>query len=470
MMLNRRLPGIPGMTLSPLSFCLAIGLYLGSAGVQAAGIAELYNEALSADAQYAAARASLEAAQTLPGQAMGQMLPQLSFQASRTRNRTEWTQMARHVEREYNFTGRSASLNLSLALIRPQLWAEYAKSKAEVRAAEADFTLAAQDLIIRLGQAYFSVLLAEDTLALAREQKTAIAELLKLTKRYFEAGVGTITDVNETQARFDTIVAQELATESMLEVRIRSLESMVGKTYRQLDRLGTRLALDTPQPNDIEHWVEAALAGNPQVRSAEASLEAAQKDVSRSRAAHLPTLDLVASKSAQRNPGYTTIDEKTDSSAVWLQFSMPIFSGGSTQGRVNQSVALQELARNRLEHARRTITVGTREQFLNVMTGVARIKALEQAVKSNDLALYSALKGQEAGLRTSFDVLNAQQLLFAARRDLAQARYDYVLARLRLRGMIGLLDIDDVELVQSWLDNQPTDAGQAVRRENVNPG
>ena len=148
---------------------------------------------------------------------------------------------------------RSASLNLSLALIRPQLWAEYARSKAEVRAAEADFTFAEQNLITRLGQAYFGVLLAEDTLMLTREQKTALAELLKLVKRYFEAGIGTITDINETQARFDTIVAQELAAESALEVRVRSLESIVGKPYRTLDRLGERLILEAPQPNNIEH-------------------------------------------------------------------------------------------------------------------------------------------------------------------------------------------------------------------------
>ena len=132
---------------------------------------------------------------------------------------------------------------------------------------------------------------------------------------------------------------------------------------------------------------------------------------------------------------------------------MPLFSGGSTQGRVNQTVAQREKARNDLEHARRTITVGTREQFLNVMNGVARVNALEQAVKSNELALYSARKGQEAGLRTSFDVLNAQQLLFSAKRDLAQARYDYVLSRLRLRGMVGLLNDEDVRLVQSWLES-----------------
>ena len=144
---------------------------------------------------------------------------------------------------------------------------------------------------------------------------------------------------------------------------------------------------------------------------------------------------------------------------------MPIFSGGTTQGRVNQSVALEERARSNLEQARRATTVGTREQFLNVVTGIARIKALEQAVKSNDLALYSARKGQEAGLRTSFDVLNAQQLLFAARRDLAQARYDYVLARLRLRAMIGALNIDDVALVQSWLDKPGTPATHSVPPE-----
>ncbi len=441
-MLNRMYP-------LGVACCLA----LSAPALQAEGLAKLYDEALVTDAPYAAARYSLEATQTVPGQVMGQMLPQLSLQGSRTKSKTDWEYRPTKQKRDYDYMGRSASLNLSLALIRPQLWAEYARSKAEVRAAEAEFSYASHDLVLRLSQAYFTQLLAEDSLTLAREQKAAIAELLQLTKRYFAAGVGTVTDINEAQARFDTMVAQEIAAENNLEVRVRSLESMVGKTYRTLDRLGSQLVLESPAPNDVDQWIEAAMTGNPQVRMAQARLEMVEKEVLRSKAAHLPTVDLVASRSNNRNPSYTTTHEDTDTNSVWIQFSMPLFSGGSTQGRVNQTVAQREKARNDLEHARRTITVGTREQFLNVMNGVARVNALEQAVKSNELALYSARKGQEAGLRTSFDVLNAQQLLFSAKRDLAQARYDYVLSRLRLRGMVGLLNDEDVRLVQSWLES-----------------
>ena len=431
---------------------LACALLMTAPVASAVGLNKLYEEALAMDAPYASARAALEAAETIPGQVGGQMLPQLALHTQRTRTKTDWEYLPRSIKKDYDFHGRSASLNLSLALIRPQLWAEYARSKAEFRVAEAEFSNASQELVLRLSQAYFNLLLAEDNLNLAREQKAATTELLNLTKRYYEAGVGTVTDINEAQARFDTIVAQEIAAESNLELRVRVLEGIVGKPYRELHRLGSRIVLETPEPRDVDAWIDMAMSGNPQVRAAQASLEVVEKESLRSKAAHLPTLDLVAQRSDQRSPGYTTIDEKTETSSVWFQLTVPIFSGGSTQGRVRQTSALLTKAHSDLDNARRNITVGTREQFLNVINGIARVNALAQAVKSNDIALYSARKGQEAGLRTSFDVLNAQQLLFSAKRDLAQARYDYVLSRLRLRGMVGLLNVDDVELVQSWLD------------------
>lgn len=420
---------------------------------QATGLLELYRAALASDPTYAAAKDEREAMGTLVQQARGQLLPQAGLSWSRVENDQSVRSTVRSgVYKDYEFTARAASLNLSQALFRPQLWAAYLQSKSQVQQAEGIFRQAHQDLILRLAQAYFDISLAEDNLALAGEQKSAVAELLKQSRRYFEAGVGTITDINEAQARYDTITAQEIAAQNALEIKIRALEQLVGHAHRALDRLGSQFQLETPAPARIEDWLEFALANNPQIKAREAARDVAEKEVYKNIAAHLPSVDIVAGRSKSQDTGYTTIDTGNWNNTLGLQASIPLFAGGSTQGRVDQASALRRKAGNELEAAVRAITLATRQEYLNVVNGVAQVKALQQAVKSNELALHSARKGQEAGMRTSFDVLNAQQLLFAAKRDLAQAKYAYVVSRLKLRSAAGLLDESDVIMVSSWLE------------------
>ncbi len=438
---------------------LAIVGVLSQSPVLAVGFGQVYLEARMSDPQYAAARAERNAADGLVTQARGQLLPQLSASWSRINNETDNTVPGLRGPRttEYDFVAKNTSLNLSMALLRPQIWASYAQSKAQVRVAEGNFRQAEQDLIVRVSQAYFEVLLAEDNLVLAREQKAAITEQLKQAKRYFEAGVGTVTDINEVQARFDTITAQQLAAENTLEVRIRSLEQLVGKVYRDLARPGS-LPLEQPDPADVDAWLEFAYANNPLLKAREAALDVATQEHYKGYAGHLPTLDLVASRGRAQDPSYTLIDNTNWNTSIGLQVAIPLFSGGTTQGRVNQAASLREKAQFDVESARRGVALSTRQEYLNVVNGIAQVRALEQAVKSNELALYSARKGQEAGTRTSFDVLNAQQLLFSAKRDLAQERYRYILSRLKLRAATGLLDDQDVIMVDRMTNNQaPTE-------------
>lgn len=419
-----------------------------------AGFLDIYQDARLGDPQYAAAKAEWDAAKTLLPQAIGQLLPQIALSGSRINNditNQTHSSLRGTQSTDYQFTSKNGTLNLSQALIRPQAWINFLQSRDQIRQADEQLRLAKQELILRLAQAYFDALLAEDNVALAAEQKAAISEQLKQAKRYFQAGVGTITDINEAQARYDTIVAQELAVQNNLEIKIRAIEQLVGKVYSNISPLGPRLALESPDPASVEQWLAFSLANNPQLKAREASFDVSQQEVYKNMAAHLPTLDLVASKGRSESPGFTLIDNVTSSNTVGIQLSVPIFSGGTTHARVNQASALKERARYELEATKRAILQSTRQEYLNIVNGVAQVKALEQAVKSNELALYSAKKGQEAGLRTSFDVLNTQQLLFSAKRDLAQERYRYVLSRLKLRAAAGLLDEDDVVLVQYWL-------------------
>ncbi len=422
---------------------------------QAIGLALMYEDAKLSDPQYAAAKADWDSVQTLIPQARGQLLPQISGSYSSIKNDTNFEQRFANnktQQKEYEFIARNASINLTQGLLRPQAWFAYSQANAQVRQADGQLRYAGFDLILRLSLAYFETLLAEDNVILAAEQKTAIGEQLKQAKRYFEAGLGTITDINESQARYDTVVAQELAAQNNLEIKVRSIEQLVGKVYRKLDRLGDRLQLEQPEPASVDTWLDFAIANNPLLKAREAALEVSEHEVYKNMAAHLPTVDLVASRSRSTDPSFTMLDSTAWNNAIGIQVSVPIFASGTTQARSNQASAIREKTRYEMENTKRSIILSTRQEFLNVMNGVAQVKALEQAVKSNEIALYSAKKGQEAGLRTSFDVLNAQQLLFSAKRDLAQARYGYVMARLKLRSAAGLLGNEDVQLVQLWLN------------------
>lgn len=415
---------------------------------------DIYQEARTADPKIAAAEAELRASESLLPQARGALLPQIGISGSRIANDTTYEQRVndRAASREYSFTSKNASLNLNLALFRPQAWAGLAQASAQVRQAVQQYRYAEHDLILRIAQAYLDALLAEDNVNLAAEQKTAVAQQLKQSKRYFEAGVGTITDINEAQARYDTIVAQELAAQNNREIKLRAIEAIIGKLPGTLAPLGLRMPLEQPLPNEVDRWMEFARNNNPQILASEAALDAAEREHYKSWAAHLPTADIVASRGRSENPSFTMNDSVNWSNTVGIQVSIPIFSGGATQGRIDQTSAMRDRSRHDLTSALRTINQNTRQEYLNVINGVAQVAALQQAVKSNELALHSARKGQEAGVRTSFDVLNAQQLLFSTKRDLAQARYTYALSRLRLRAAAGLLEQSDVNLLDSWLD------------------
>lgn len=416
------------------------------------GLLDVYQQALEKDQLYAAARAALEAAKTLPQQTGGQLLPQISAHGSWGKNETEQEYLLASRRFEQKYQSRTKSLRISMPLFRPQLWAEYARSKAEVRLAHAEFENAGQDLILRVSQAYFDALLAQDVMALAEAQKQTTAAQLQQAKRYFETGVGTITDVNSVQARFDNAAAQEIVAKNMFELRRNILQNMTGQEHPKLRSLGGRLRPEGQKPDAVEELTQTAMQGNASVRAAQAKYDMADKEVWRARSGHLPTLDLVASRSHERNPSYTTINQRINHKTVSLQLTIPLFSGGSTQGRVRQTIALREKSQNELEHARQMASLSVREQFLNVSAAIARIQAMQQQVKAQELILQSANKGKDLGVRTVVEVLDAQQMLFSAKRDLAQARHDYVITQFKLRKHAGLLDIEDIQKADAWLD------------------
>ena len=426
--------------------------------VHAADLMEIYRQALSQDAIYASARAAWQAGQEKLPQGRALLLPSVNLTGNTTYNEVN-TQV-----RNPNIPGNQSQFNsngITISLVQPlfnkQSIDQYLESKSQLAQSDAQFSVATQDLILRVSQAYFDVLAAQDNLDFASAQKAAIAEQLASAKRNFEVGTATVTDINDAQARYDLVVSQEIAALNDLEVKKQALAQIIGSMPGPLKLLSTDLPLSLPDPNDMGRWVQAAQGNSPQIKAQEAALEIAKREVERNRGGHYPTVNLVGSYGQNATgatnlaSGAVTIPNDTTTKQIGIQLNMPIYQGGGQQSLVRQAIANQEKAKQDLENARRSVTYSTRQAFLGVTSGVAQVVALQQALISNQTSLASTKLGQEVGVRTEVDVLNAQQQLFSAKRDLAQARYSFILSQLRLKSAAGQLSEEDLAEVNRWL-------------------
>lgn len=415
-----------------------------AAPASAADLIDIYRAAQTQDAVFAAARAAQQAGQEKLSQGRALLLPSVNLNANTAYNDVD----APYGANKYNSHGYGVTV--TQPLFREQNWAAYNQSELQVAISEAQFKAAQQDVILRSAQAYFDVLIAQDTVQLIVAQKSAIAQQLEQAKRNFEVGTATITDTYEAQARYDLILAQELAAASDLEVKQRDLQQLINADVPALNVLGAGFNPVAPEPADAQKWVGDAMLNNVQVKIAEAAYALADEEVARNRGGHLPTLDLVGSYSKNTGCAFTSCGD-TRSTSVGLQLNMPLFQGGATQSKWREADANREKAKQDLENARRNVAVQTRQAYLGVATGIAQVQALQQALKSSESLLSASKLGQEVGVRTSLDVLNAQQQMYATRRDLYQAQYNYLVSNLRLKAAAGNLQEADLERVNQAL-------------------
>ncbi|MEI7843290.1 MAG: TolC family outer membrane protein [Gallionellaceae bacterium] len=440
------------MKLSKLALSVLVALAANSA--QATDLIEVYQAAQGQDAAFAAARASRQAGQEKQSQGRSYLMPSVNLTANSTFNDINVQFPTGSRDLRYNNSGYGVSL--VQPLFRQQNWMAYSSAEIQVVISEAQYQAAQHDLILRVAQGYFDVLVAKDNVQLTEAQKQAISEQLEQAKRNFEVGTATITDTYEAQARYDLILAQEINAQSNLEVKKRALQQVTNASTGELRQLGQELKLETPQPLDVEKWVEDAQLHNVQITIAEAAAQLADKEVSRSLGGHLPTIDLVANYAMNsanggtfNGTGYGPAD--TTSKVVGVQLNMPLFQGGATQSKYREADANREKAKQDLENARRSVAVQTRQAYLGVASGIAQVKALQQALKSSESLLEASKLGQGVGVRTNLDVLNAQQQLFSTRRDLYQAEYNYLISRLRLKAAVGTLSDEDLKGVNQAL-------------------
>jgi outer membrane protein len=446
-----RLTKIKNRALTPI-FVLVAALPF---QVKSEDLVQVYRDAQRYDAVYAAARHTLEAGRERLPQGRALLLPTLNLSGSATRSRIE--SESRDTALAPDFTRRPGSVGYTLTfaqpIYRPQNRLQYRQAEFQVVQAEAAFGQAGQDLIIRTAQAYFDVLAAQDTLGLVRAQKAAISEQLAQAKRNFEVGTATITDTHEAQARFDLIGAQEIAAQNDLENRRQGLQLISGKDYGELKPLRPDVRLAPPNPADMESWVELAEKQSYPVQAQEAATSVAALEARRASAAHLPTLDVVATHGQTGQSASTTSSVGADitSTTIGLQLAMPLYQGGALDSREREAAALSLRSRQDLENAKRSAALSTRQSYLTVINGISQIAALEQALVSSQSALDSNKLGYEVGVRINIDVLNAQQQLFSTRRDLAVARYNAITNQLRLKAAAGSLREEDLEEVNRAL-------------------
>jgi outer membrane protein len=429
-----------------------IALLLAAAGLATsawgADLMGVYRDALVSDPVYQGARATYNAGIERLPQARAGYLPNVVGSASAFKNKLD-----RDYADDITYNNQTYAVTLTQPLFRWQNWVAIGQAEKQVLQAEAALTIAQQDLIVRTAQAYFDVLLAQDNVALSEAQKKAFSEQLAQAKRNFEVGTSTIVDTLEAQARYDQTVAKEILDKNDLEVKRQALTQLIGKPAEPLVPLKDPLALVPPKPANIDEWVSAAGTSSYSVAISRAAYEIAEKEVDRAKAGHYPTADLSAQWVYNKNPNLTsgigTLAQNTGS--IGVSVSVPLYAGGGTQSRVREALAGKERAQQELENTQRTVAQAVRQQFLNVTNGVALGRALEQALASTQSQLDSTILGRDVGVRTSVDVLNAQQQVIQTRRDLQQARYGYLLNTLRLKAASGTLGEPDLEQVNRAL-------------------
>ncbi len=416
----------------------------------AQSLQELYDAARAYDAAYLSAKTNATSAEYRVKQAEASSMPSLSATASATNTQTDPPNIGMK-----GTNTLAGSLNGKYPLFNRSIDATIAQARKGLNSAQADLDTAEQDLIVRVAQAYFDVLAAQDTLATTRASKAATAEQLASAKRNFEVGTATITDTREAQARFDLGTAQEIAAENDLRTKRIALDQLVGRTNVQPKPLATPVELPATTPANAEEWVTVADQVHPSVRRARVAFEVAQLETQKSRAASKPTVDAVASLGASDARGpLPTLNRAVGTTTVatlGVQLSMPIFTGGLIDNRIKETVVLEEKARQDLEAARRGVAQGTRQAYFGVQSGQAQVKALEAAEASSKLALEATQLGYKVGVRVNLDVLNSQSQLYSTQRDLAKARYDVIVNGLKLRQASGQLVPTDIDAANRLL-------------------
>jgi outer membrane protein len=432
-------------------------LFLISFNLNSENLLDIYNEALKNDPTFKAAEYSYLADKELVVQGRAALLPSLTLSGS-----TNWNEYYQDKQLQQEYNSFSSSVRLSQPLFRLDSWFQYKQSKSLTNAAEAEFAYEQQNLLVRTADLYFGVLRAIDNLNAAISEEKAIKKQLDQAQQRFEVGLSAITGVQEAQLAYDLSKASRISIEGRLFSAREALNALIGREIFSLDELGEGLLVEVPTPTSKEQWVDLALENNYQLKAAYLRKDAAKNNARSSASNHLPKIDIIGSKSESETNQFNyegfsiggqgiPVPELTGRRNFAIQLSMPIFQGGAVNSRRKQAYSQYERTKENTLFTQRRIIQEVRSEFSNVITLVANVTAQKQAVTSATSALEATQVGYKVGTRNVVDLLQAEKNLYSAEKNLANAKYDYILSNLKLALASGTITPGDLVRINGLL-------------------
>ncbi|MFH6564738.1 TolC family outer membrane protein [Pseudomonas kulmbachensis] len=432
---------------------LGFALWVGVAGsAQALGPFEVYEQALRNDPEFLGAIKERDAGLESRNIGRAGLLPKLSYNYNKGRNNSKATYMNErgntHEDRNYNSYG--STFTLQQPLIDYEAYANYRKGVAQALFADETFRSKSQELLVRVLTHYTQALFAQDQIDNARAKKNAYEQQFHQNEHMFRQGEGTRTDILEAESRYELATAEEIQAHDEQDAALRELGALIGVAtldIEQLTPLASRFNSLPLEPANFSTWHEMALERNPLLASQREALEVARYEVERNRAGHLPKLNAYASVRKMESDSGNTYNQRYDTNTIGIEISLPLYAGGGVSASVRQASSNLAQVEYELEGKTRETLIELRRQFNACQSGVSKLRAYQKALISAEALVVSTRQSILGGERVNLDALNAQQQLYSTRRDLAQTRYDYLLAWTKLHFYAGTLDEQDLARV-----------------------
>ena len=449
--------------LRPLS--IAIVLCVNPISGYADTLADIYELALKNDPKLKGAEATYRANLETENQAFSRLLPQIAASASHSSSDLDTSSKDVYFDGRIPLEQNASSdvkrdtygISLTQNLFDLPVWFTFQQGKELSKQAEAQFAFDQQDLIVRVAEAYFTVLRAQDNLEAAKAEERATKRQLEQTQQRFDVGLIAITDVHEARAIYDNTVVQRLTDEGNLGTSYESLTVLTGQMHSNLWLLNKDFPIIDPDPMARSEWVDFSLQNNNALKAALYGMEAARENASSKKMGHAPTLTASIGYSDEdseldNSSGIITSSNKSSDGTAWsIDFKMPIFSGGLVSAQRRQAYEQYNVALQAKIETQRNVIKNARASHITVVTDVQRVKARQQAIKSTSSALDATQAGYEVGTRNIVDVLQAQRSLYSSIRDYANSRYNYVINMLRLKRAAGTLTPQDIIDINNWI-------------------
>ena len=431
---------------------LGLGFALWAGNAQALGPFQVYEQALRNDPEFLAALQERDAGQESRTIGRAGLLPKLSYNYNKGRNNSRATYLNErgnsHEDRNYNSYG--STFTVQQPLIDYEAYANYRKGVAQALFADETFRSKSQELLVRVLTHYTQALFAQDQIDNARAKKNAYEQQFQQNEQLFRQGEGTRTDILEAESRYELATAEQLQAQDEQDAALRELGALIGVATVNIDELTPLPASFSAlplQPASYSNWHTMALESNPLLASQREALEVARYEVERNRAGHLPKLNAYASVRKMESESGNTYNQRYDTNTIGIEISLPLYAGGGVAASVRQASSNLARVEYELEGKTRETLIELRRQFNACQSGVSKLRAYQKALVSAEALVVSTRQSILGGERVNLDALNAEQQLYSTRRDLAQARYDYLLAWTKLHFYAGTLGEQDLARV-----------------------